>query len=49
MEGGRQGLLIAGVVFAAALGGGVSGGAPPADQRGRARTVPIDVGAYESP
>jgi len=32
-----------------ALGGGVSGGAPPADQRGRARSVPIDVGAYETP
>jgi hypothetical protein len=32
-----------------ALGGGVSGGAPPADQRGRARTSPIDVGAYENP
>ena len=32
-----------------ALGGGVSGGAPPADQRGRARTVPIDIGAYENP
>jgi hypothetical protein len=35
--------------FSPALGGGVTTGAPPADQRGRARTVPIDVGAYENP
>lgn len=32
-----------------ALGGGFTIGAPPADQRGRARTAPIDVGAYETP
>jgi len=32
-----------------AIGGGVSGGAPITDQRGRLRTPPLDVGAYETP
>lgn len=32
-----------------AIGGGVSGGTPQADQRGRLRTPPVDVGAYETP
>jgi len=32
-----------------ALGGGVTAGAPAADQRGRVRTAPIDIGAYETP
>ena len=32
-----------------AIGGGVSGGAPTTDQRGRLRTPPLEVGAYETP
>jgi hypothetical protein len=32
-----------------AIGGGVSGGAPLTDQRGRLRTPALDVGAYETP
>jgi hypothetical protein len=32
-----------------AIGGGVTGGAPATDQRGRRRIAPIDVGAYENP
>jgi hypothetical protein len=32
-----------------AIDGGVTGGAPATDQRGRLRTPPIDVGAYENP
>ena len=32
-----------------AIGGAVSGGAPATDQRGRRRTPPLDVGAYETP
>jgi hypothetical protein len=30
-----------------ALGAGVAAGAPPADQRGAARTPPPDAGAFE--
>ena len=32
-----------------AIDGGVTPGAPDADQRGRRRIPPIDVGAYEAP
>lgn len=32
-----------------AIGGGVSGGTPTTDQRGRLRTPALDVGAYETP
>ena len=32
-----------------AIGGGVTAGAPFTDQRGRLRTPPVDIGAYETP
>ncbi len=35
--------------FSPAIAGGVTAGAPDADQRGRRRVPPIDVGAYENP
>ena len=35
--------------FSPAIAGGVTAGAPDADQRGRRRAPPIDVGAYENP
>ena len=35
--------------FSPAIGGGVTAGAPTIDQRGRVRTPPLEMGAYELP